>query len=218
VNGLSDRRGRLGTARLYLVADASMPDTHVAAALSGGVDMLQLRDRTLPDTELLEVARRWRVLCDTYGALLWVNDRADLALAAQADGVHVGQDDEPVEGVRRQVGPDVLIGLSTHAPDELEAGIESGADQLSVGPVWETPTKPGRPATGLDYVRHAAGRRPPVPWFAIGGIDETRVGAVAEAGAERIVVARAVRDAGDPATAATRLRVALEGSRVGAAQ
>jgi thiamine-phosphate pyrophosphorylase len=150
--------------------------------------------------------------------LLWINDRPDLALACQADGVHVGQDDDAVAAVREQVGDDVLIGLSTHSPDQLEAGIDAGADQLSVGPVWETPTKPGRPAAGLDYVRHAAGRRPPVPWFAIGGIDHDNAGEVARAGAERIVVVRAVRDAADPGAAATELRAMFERSHVGAAQ
>ena len=174
------------------------------AALAGGVDMLQLRDPALDDDALLEVAAAWRAACDRHGALLWVNDRPDLALAAGADGVHVGQDDDAVAEVRAQAGDDLLIGLSTHAPDQLEAGIEAGADQLSVGPVWETPTKPGRPAAGLEYVRHAAQRRPPVPWFAIGGIDRGNVGEVVQAGAERIVVVRAVREAPDPGAAAAR--------------
>ena len=125
----------------------------------------------LGDDELLAAAARFRAACDEHDALFWLNDRPDLALRAGADGVHVGQDDTPVAEVRADVGPDLLIGLSTHSPDQLEAAIAAGADQLSVGPVWETPTKPGRPATGLDYVRHAAERRPPQPWFAIGGID-----------------------------------------------
>ena len=213
-----DRRARLARSRLYLVSDAAMAHDAVDAALAGGVDMLQLRDPGLDDAALLEVAARWRAACDRHGALLWVNDRPDLALAAAADGVHVGQDDDAVAEVRTQVGDDLLIGLSTHAPDQLEAGIESGADQLSVGPVWETPTKPGRPAAGLEYVRHAAERRPPVPWFAIGGIDRDNAPEVAEAGAERIVVVRAVRDAADPGAAAAELRALFERKRVGAAQ
>ncbi len=212
----ADRRERLSAARLYLVTDAGMAPATVRAALRGGVDMVQLRDPSLSDSQLLEAAAWMRVACEETRALLWVNDRPDLALAAGADGVHVGQADESVASVRQRVGEDVLIGLSTHAPDQLEAGIGSGADQLSVGPVWETPTKPGRRATGLAYVRHVAHRRPPVPWFAIGGIDEGNVHDVAEAGAERAVVVRALRHADDPEAAAARLRAALGRSPVGA--
>jgi thiamine-phosphate pyrophosphorylase len=214
----SDRRERLAAARLYFVTDAGVELDAVGAALSGGVDMLQLRDPDLSDAELLRVAARFRALCDDHGALLWVNDRPDLALRAGADGVHLGQEDMPVEEARREVGPDVLIGLSTHSESQLDAGLRSGADQLSVGPVWETPTKPGRPAAGLAYVRAAARRRPALPWFAIGGIDAGNVRQVVEAGAERVVVVRAIRHAADPAAAAAELRAALEGSRVGAAQ
>ncbi|MGI8749787.1 MAG: thiamine phosphate synthase [Thermoleophilaceae bacterium] len=214
----ADRRERLAAARLYLVTDGGMPDGAVRSALAGGVDMVQLRDPLLADDVLIEVATRLRAACDDHGALLWINDRPDLALRAGADGVHVGQDDMAVAEVRRKVADDMLIGLSTHAPDQLEAGIRSGADQLSVGPVWETPTKPGRPAAGLGYLRLAAQRKPAVPWFAIGGIDESNVGDVTGAGAERIVVVRAVREAPDPGAAASRLRAALEGSTVGAAQ
>lgn len=213
-----DRRARLARARLYLVSDAAIDGTALEAALAGGVDMLQLRDRELDDDALVAVAARWRQACDRHGALLWINDRPDLARASKADGVHVGQDDDAVAAVRRQVGDDLLIGLSTHAPEQLEAGVEAGADQLSVGPVWETPTKPGRPATGLDYVRHVAERAPAVPWFAIGGIDRGNAPEVAAAGAERIVVVRAVRDAPDPGAAAAELRAMVERSGVGAAQ
>ncbi len=124
----------------------------------------------------------------------------------------------PVDQARREAGGELLVGLSTHSPQQLEQGIESGADQLSVGPVWETPTKPGRPAAGLGYVRHAAERRPPVPWFAIGGIDEGNVAEVVDAGAERAVVVRAIRDATDPRAAAAQLKAALERKPVGAAQ
>jgi thiamine-phosphate pyrophosphorylase len=214
----AERRARLADARLYLVADGGMPDAAVDAALAGGVDMLQLRDSELDDAGLLRRAAAWRELCDAHGALLWLNDRPDLAAVAGADGVHVGQGDVPVVDARAAAGADVLIGLSTHSPEQLEAGIAAGADQLSVGPVWETPTKPGRPATGLDYVRAVAERRPPRPWFAIGGIDGSNVDEVVAAGARRIVVVRAIRDAPDPAAAAERLRAALERRTVGAAQ
>jgi thiamine-phosphate pyrophosphorylase len=220
---LAERRERLGAARLYLVADGGMADAALAEALAGGVDMVQLRDPELDDEALLRRAAAWRELCDDHGALLWLNDRPDLARRAGADGVHVGQGDMSVADARRVAGPELLVGLSTHAPDQLEAGIAAGADQLSVGPVWETPTKPGRPAAGLGYVRAAAARRPPQPWFAIGGIDRSNVGEVVAAGARRIVVVRAIRDAADPRGAAAELRAALErmaseGRTVGAAQ
>lgn len=214
----AERRARLTRARLYLVADGGMEDAALAAALDGGVDMVQLRDPALDDAALLARAAAWRALCDSHGALLWINDRPDLALAAGADGVHVGQEDMPVAAAREAGGPDLLVGLSTHDPEQLEAGIAAGADQLSVGPVWETPTKPGRPAAGLDYVRTAASLRPPQPWFAIGGIDGGNVDEVAAAGAERVVVVRAIRDAADPGAAAAFLRAGLEEASLGAAQ
>lgn len=212
------RRERLARARLYLVTDAGMPLHRLEAALAGGVAMVQLRDRSLDDAGVLEAARRLREVCQRHDALFWLNDRPDLALAAGADGVHVGQDDTPVGDVRDEVGQDVLIGLSTHTPEQFDDAVDSGADQLSVGPVWETPTKPGRPAAGLEYVRHAARQATSVPWFAIGGIDAETIGEVAAAGAHRAVVVRAVRDAPDPEAAAARLLDALEGAPVGTAQ
>jgi thiamine-phosphate pyrophosphorylase len=214
----AERRERLARARLYLVADGGMEDAALDAALAGGVDMVQLRDPDLDDDALLARAKAWRALCDKHDALLWINDRPDLALRAGADGVHVGQDDMPVAAARETAGPELLIGLSTHSPEQLEAGIADGADQLSVGPVWETPTKPGRPATGLEYVRATAERRPAQPWFAIGGIDGGNVDEVAAAGAERVVVVRAIREAVDPGAAAAFLRAGLEEASLGAAQ
>ena len=208
--GLADARERLRRARLYLVVDAAAEHV-LPAALRGGVDMVQLRDKELDDDSLLEVAARFRVVCREQGALFWLNDRPDLALAAEADGIHVGQDDTPAGEVRDQVGEQLLIGLSTHSPEQFDAALGSEADQLSVGPVWETPTKPGRPAAGLEYVRHAAAHGGERPWFAIGGIDEQNVGEVVAAGASRVVVVRAIRDAADPEQAARRLREALPG-------
>jgi thiamine-phosphate pyrophosphorylase len=213
----AERREMLASARLYLVADGGMSNDALEAALVGGVDMVQLRDPSLGDAALLRRAQAWRTLCDRHGALLWINDRPDLAVRAGADGVHVGQGDTPVEQVRAQVGPDVLIGLSTHTPEQLEAGIAAEVDELSVGPVWETPTKPGRPAAGLEYVRAAATRRPPQPWFAIGGIDGSNAEQVLAAGAERIVVVRAIREAADPRSAAEWLRAEIEEGTVGSA-
>jgi thiamine-phosphate pyrophosphorylase len=201
-------RERLARARLYLVVEAA-GEAVVEPALRGGVDMVQLRDKEASDEELLRAAERFRAACERHDALFWLNDRPDLVGATGADGVHVGQDDEPVAAVREQVGPDVLIGLSTHSPEQFDAALASEADQLSVGPVWETPTKAGRPAAGLDYVRYAAANGGDAPWFAIGGIDAGNVGEVVAAGARRIVVVRAIRDAADPERAAAELRAAL---------
>ena len=212
---LATRREFLSRARLYFVADAATSADVLRAALEGGVDMVQLRDPAVPDPELLSAAERFRSACNEHGALFWINDRPDLALAAGADGVHVGQDDMPVAEARRD---ELLVGLSTHSPEQFAAALRSGADQLSVGPVWETPTKPGRPAAGLGYVRHAAAAGAGPPWFAIGGIDASNVEHVVEAGASRIVVVRAIRDAADPRAAAAALRAALDRRPVGAAQ
>jgi thiamine-phosphate pyrophosphorylase len=208
--GLADARERLRRARLYLVVDAAA-EPLLPAALRGGVDMVQLRDKEASDEVLVSAAARFRAACREHGALFWVNDRADLALEVGADGVHVGQDDEPVASVRERVGPEMLIGLSTHSPSQFDEALRSEADQLSVGPVWETPTKAGRPAAGLPYVRYAASRGGERPWFAIGGIDLGNVGEVVAAGARRIVVVRAIRDAPDPGEAAAALRAALPG-------
>jgi thiamine-phosphate pyrophosphorylase len=207
-DGLARARERLRRARLYLVVEAAA-EAVVAPALRGGVDMVQLRDKEADDEAILRAAAAFRTLCDERGALFWLNDRPDLALAARADGIHVGQDDMPVEEARERTGGQLLVGLSTHSPEQLDAALGSGADQLSVGPVWETPTKQGRPAAGLDYVRYAAERGGDVAWFAIGGIDAGNVGEVAAAGATRIVVVRAIRDAADPEAEAARLKQAL---------
>jgi thiamine-phosphate pyrophosphorylase len=196
-------------ARLYFVVEASASDRLLDDALGGGCDVLQLRDHDASDDDLLAAAERFRTACDTHDALFVVNDRPEIALQAGADGVHVGQDDLPVDAVRRLVGPDVIVGLSTHSPEQLEAGLASDADYLSVGPVWETPTKAGRPATGLDYVRHAATVAAAKPWFAIGGIEESNLDQVLAAGATRVVVVRAIRDAADPRAVASALKSRL---------
>ena len=205
---------RLSEARLYFVTDAATSDSVLAAALDGGVDVLQLREKDGSDEEVLAAAERFRRACDEHGALFILNDRPDLALAAGADGVHVGQDDERVERVREHVGAEVAIGLSTHSREQLQAGLETGADYVCVGPVFATPTKPDYPAVGLELVRHAAScvER---PWFAIGGIDGTNITEVAAAGARRVVVVRAIRDAQDPRAAAAGLRMAVEKGQAG---
>jgi thiamine-phosphate pyrophosphorylase len=198
----------LRDSRLYLVIDAAAADV-VPAALRGGVDVVQLREKHAGDDEIVAAGRALRELCDEHGASLVVNDRADLALACGADGVHVGQDDQPVPEVRRVVGDRLFIGLSTHSAEQIEAAErDPDVDYLGVGPVYETATKPGVEAVGLELVRYAAAHASK-PWFAIGGIDAARAAAVAEAGAERIAVVRAIRDAADPRAAAAALREAL---------
>jgi thiamine-phosphate pyrophosphorylase len=189
--------------RLYLVTPAR-PDlgAFLEAAVRGGVDLVQLRDKELDDGALLRALREARDVTRRLGVPLVVNDRPDLAVLAGADAVHVGQDDLPVEEARRFGLP---VGLSTHTARDLGS---ANADYVAVGPVYETPTKPGRPATGLGLVRHAAASAR-VPWFAIGGIDRTNVEDVVTAGAERIVVVRAIGDADDPEAAARELREAL---------
>ncbi len=213
------RRRRLDDARLYFVGDGAggphQARRIVAAALRGGADIVQLRDRDLDEGGLAATAAVYREAAAAASALFVVNDRPELAAGCGADGVHVGQDDIGVTEARAIAGADVLVGLSTHAPGQLDAACGAAAearpDYISVGPVWETPTKPGRPAAGLEYVRYAAAHAT-LPWFAIGGIDAGNVGDVIAAGAERIVVVRAIRDAEDPAGAAERLRGAVTGA------
>jgi thiamine-phosphate pyrophosphorylase len=189
--------------RLYLITGAR-PDLHelVEAAVRGGVDIVQIREKGLFDGELLGVLQELRALTRRLEVPFVVNDRPDLAVLVEADFVHVGQDDLPVEDARRFGVP---VGQSTHAAAELDA---TAADYAGVGPVYETPTKAGRPAAGLDYVRYAAGHAR-LPWFAIGGIDESNVADVVAAGADRIAVVRAITDAPDPERAAASLRAAL---------
>ncbi len=189
--------------RLYLITGAR-PDlpAFLEAAVRGGVDLVQVREKGLGDHELLRVLEEAREATRRLGVPLVVNDRLDLAVLVGADLVHVGQDDLPVSAARRFGLP---VGLSTHSPEQLAA---AEAAYVGVGPVFATPTKAGRPPAGLAYVRHAAAAAR-VPWFAIGGIDRTNVGEVVAAGAERIAVVRAIGDAADPERAAGELRAAL---------
>jgi thiamine-phosphate pyrophosphorylase len=208
-------RERIAGARLYLVCDAR-PRAFLDAALRGGVDVVQLRAKSLDDAGLLDAARAFRSAADAAGALFVLNDRPDLVAACDADGVHVGQDDGAPAAAREAVGPDRIVGRSTHAPAQLAAAEDDpDVDYLAVGPVHETPTKPGRPAVGLAYVEHAAAHARK-PWFAIGGIDAANVGRVVAAGARRIVVVRAIAAAEDPEAAARELRAGLEEAGVGA--
>ena len=206
------RRERLRTARLYFVCDAQPrgddPEPLLRAALGGGVDIVQLREKNLPHREIELAALTFRRLCDTYSALFIVNDDPELARACNADGVHVGQDDGPAAEARELLGPEAIVGLSTHSSEQIAAAADEPVDYISVGPVWETPTKEGRPGVGLGLVAHAA-RAAPHPFFAIGGIDPSNAAEVVEAGAHRLGVVRAIRDAEAPAVAAESLRAAL---------
>ncbi|WP_028057455.1 thiamine phosphate synthase [Candidatus Solirubrobacter pratensis] len=202
-------RERLAAARLYLVCPAR-PRAWLEAALRGGVDLVQLRDKELGDDAIVGAAREFRAAADAAGALFVLNDRPDLVDACQADGIHVGQDDETPAQARAAVGPERIVGRSTHEPAQaLEAQSDPDVDYLAVGPVHVTPTKPGRPATGLGYVEWAA-KTIGKPWFAIGGIDPANVGEVVARGASRIVVVRAITEAEDPGEAARELKDALQ--------
>jgi len=202
-------RERLSTARLYLVCPARSREW-IAAAVRGGVDLVQLRDKTLDDDGLIEAARAFT----GHDALFILNDRPDLVETVRADGVHVGQDDQTPAEARALIGPDRVLGRSTHEPAQAAAAdADPDVDYVAVGPVHATPTKPGRPAAGLHYVAHAASTVAK-PWFAIGGLDAGNVHEVLERGATRIVVVRAITEAEDPEVAARELRAALEG-RVG---
>ncbi len=203
------RRERLRTARLYFVCDARPhgedPEALLRAALSGGADIVQLREKQLGRAAIERAADTFRRVCDTYSALFIVNDDPDLARACDADGVHVGQDDGSVAAARELLGPDAIVGLSTHSREQIEASAGAPVDHISVGPIWETPTKAGRPAVGLELISYAAAHAPH-PFFAIGGIDTENAGEVLGAGARRLCVVRAIRDADNPAAAAEALR------------
>jgi thiamine-phosphate pyrophosphorylase len=228
----SSGRGRLAEAVLYLCTDArerqgDLPE-FLDRALGGGVDIVQLRHKGLEAGAELRYLETFRRACDRHGALLAINDRADVAYAAGADVLHLGQDDLPAAVARRICGPGIVIGLSSH--DEQQAAAAATrpeADYYCTGPVWPTPTKPGRPAPGLPLVRFAAGLDDGAgdragggggggrPWFAIGGIDLGNLGQVLDAGARRVVVVRAITEADDPAAAAAALAARLRAAWVG---
>ena len=208
------RRARLADARLYLCTPAR-PDLaeFLDAVLSGGVDVVQLREKGLEARQELALCEVVAEAAERHGALWSVNDRADVAFAARPDVLHLGQDDLPVPVARRILGSDVLVGRSTHDEAQVEAAaVEPGVDYFCVGPTWPTPTKPGRPAPGLALLRHAALLRTGRPWFAIGGVDEGTLDEVLEAGARRVVVVRALTQADDPHAAARRLKERLVSS------
>jgi thiamine-phosphate pyrophosphorylase len=204
-------RKRLDTSLLYLCTDARTGRGDLAdfadAALAGGVDIIQLRDKGLEAREEIAALEVMQEACERHGALLAVNDRADIARAVRADVLHLGQRDLPVPMARDIIGADPLIGRSNNDADAAAASAEDpGSDYFCVGPTWATPTKPGRPAAGLDLVRRAAALGADRPWFAIGGIDADNIDQVLDAGARRVVVVRAITEAPDPRAAAAELR------------
>ena len=215
--GMTDLRARLADARLYLCMDSRRARGDLAsfldAVLSGGVDIVQLREKGLEAGEELALLEVFAAACAKHGKLLAVNDRADVALAAGADVLHLGQDDLPVAVARQILGPEPIIGRSSHSPAQSSAAaVEEGVDYFCAGPVWETPTKAGRPGTGTGLLSHVADLGTARPWFAIGGISFDRLDEVLDAGATRVVVVRAITEADDPGAAAAafakRLRAA----------
>ncbi|NEP54205.1 MAG: thiamine phosphate synthase [Moorea sp. SIO3C2] len=198
-----DLRQRLAQARTYLVTSPS--DRLLAiveAALKGGIDMVQYREKTADDEVRLELAAKLKAMCHAHGALFIVNDRVDIAAAVGADGVHLGQQDLPMAAARRILGTRPIVGRSTTSPAEMARAIDEGADYIGVGPVYETPTKPGKEAAGYDYIRYAIDHAP-MPWFAIGGIDLSNIPDVCGAGAPGVAIVRAIMKAENP-EAATR--------------
>jgi len=197
--------------RLLYLCTPDRPDLadFVEACISGGVDVVQLREKELDARRLVARARIVREVCTRSGVPFVLNDRPDLALEAGADGVHVGQDDAPPALARRILGERAIIGLSTHAPSDLERAMHEPVDYLSAGPVVETPTKPGRPGTGIAYAALAT-RRAPLPVFVTGGVSPSSVDALVAAGVRRFVVVRWLTQAPDPGRAASELRDAIE--------
>ena len=211
---MTDVRERLAAARLYLCTDGRRRQgdlvSFLDAVLAAGVDIVQLREKDLEAREELALLEVFAAACRRHGRLLAVNDRADVALAAGADVLHLGQDDLPVPVARRILGSGPLIGRSSHNPAQAAAAAaEDGVDYFCAGPVWATPTKPGRPATGLSLISHVASLGVARPWFAIGGISRDQLDDVLAAGASRVVVVRAITEARDPGAATAEFAARL---------
>jgi thiamine-phosphate pyrophosphorylase len=204
---VADLAGR----RLYLCTPDRPDLAHfLASCMRGGVDVVQLREKDLDARPLLARATLAAKMCRQFGAPFILNDRPDLALACGADGVHVGQDDAPPELARQILGPAAIIGLSTHSPADWDAAAATPADYLSAGPVTPTPTKPGRPGTGVEYLAYARSSGQLRPWFVTGGVTPATVPGLAAAGATRFVVVRYLAEAADPEAAARALRSAID--------
>ena len=208
----------LKDARLYLCTGSRARtgdlEQFLDAVLANGVDIVQLREKGLEAREEIRLLELFAAAAERHGALFAVNDRADVARAVRAPVLHLGQDDLPVPLAREIVGPDVLIGRSTHSPAQADAArVEAGVAYYCCGPTWTTPTKPGRPAAGVELIRHAAAAPDERPWFAIGGIENLeRLDAVLAAGARRAVVVRAITEAEDPGAAARAFAARLRGA------
>ncbi|MDD3150190.1 MAG: thiamine phosphate synthase [Candidatus Gastranaerophilales bacterium] len=206
---------RLMDKKLYLVTDSSKFSTEdeflnaVASALKGGVQIIQLREKTANAKIIINLGRKVRELCSLYNALFIINDRIDIAQIIDADGVHIGQDDVDIEYAREILGENKIIGLSTHSPEQAIDAVNRGADYIGVGPVFTTPTKPGRQSVGLEYVEWAS-KNIDIPWFAIGGIDLENINDVINSGASRIAVVRAIINAGNPDIAVQNFKQALD--------
>ncbi|MEX0873672.1 MAG: thiamine phosphate synthase [Actinomycetota bacterium] len=203
-----DRREAFERARLYLVAPGDFPVDVLGAVIEAGVDLVQLRMKDAEAAEVIEVADQFQGVCEAARVPFVINDRPDIALALAADGVHLGQDDLAPIVAREILGPDVMIGRSTHSTDDVTRALEEHehglADYIAVGPVHQTPTKAGRPAVGLELVAHAA-QHVTFPWFAIGGINISTLSNVVKTGGRRIVVVRAIVESDDPVRAASEL-------------
>ncbi|MDQ6766999.1 MAG: thiamine phosphate synthase [Candidatus Eremiobacteraeota bacterium] len=212
----SRHRARLERVRIYLVSDASPRvapiERFLREAIAGGVGMVQLREKQLPDAQLLEIAKRFSSVCRTLDVPFIVNDRVDIALASGADGVHVGQDDLPANSLRTIAGENLIVGLSTHSPEQIEAAASLPVDYIGVGPIYQTPTKQDRPPVGTQLARYAAARSSH-PFFAIGGLDPGNVVDVVQAGARAVSVLRWIAQADDPKTAARQLFDQIEEAR-----
>ncbi len=193
--------------KLYLVTNSDKFESEdlfldaVASALKGGVDILQLREKNMPANKIIELGKKVKLLCAEYGATFIVNDRVDIAYVLDADGVHLGQDDMDIESARKILGNNAIIGISTHAPAQAQKAIADGADYIGMGPVFTTPTKPGRQSVGLEYVKWVS-ENIKIPAFAIGGIDLDNVQDVVNAGAKKIAVVRAIINSDNPEKAA----------------
>ncbi len=198
---------KLGDKKLYLVTNSDKFDSDdkfldaIASALKGGVDILQLREKSMPANKIIELGQKIKLLCAEYNATFIVNDRVDIAYVLEADGVHLGQDDMDVASARKILGDNAIIGVSTHAPEQAKKAVIDGADYIGMGPVFTTPTKPGRKSVGIEYVNWVS-KNINIPAFAIGGIDLNNVKEVIDNGAKRIAVVRAIINANSPELAA----------------
>lgn len=207
----------LANKKLYLVTNSDKFENDddfldaVASSLKGGVDIIQLREKNAPANRIIELGKKIKLLCAEYGATFIVNDRVDIAYILEADGVHLGQDDMDVDSARKILGHNAIIGISTHAPEQALKAVSDGADYIGAGPVFTTPTKPGRQSVGLDYVKWVS-ENISIPAFAIGGIDLDNVNEVLNTGLKRVAVVRAIINSQNPEKSANQFLKLIEKS------